>query len=378
MRAEAPVYHDEELGYWHVFRYADVAEVLNDHVTYSSDMRGLVPQPEEFAKVGRGAFLGFDPPEHRRLRGLVGHAFTSRMVADLEPRIARIADTLLDGMEGAERVDLVDAFAYPLPLAVIVELLRIPTVDRASFRRWSDALFFQGRDKEPVIVPTREMLQSIDPVIGEMNAYFLDVIRRRRARPGEDLVSRLACLESDGQRLEDEEILGVCGFLLVAGHITTTMLLSSAVMLLSEHRREAQTLREDPAAIPTAVEEVLRFRGQLPAAPRRTTRKTSLGGVDIPANAIVLGWLTSANLDEDAFPDADVFQIGRTPNRHLALGRGIHYCMGAPLARLELRVALTALLRRWEDFSVLDGVRFEDPRLTVGAKEVPLRVRWSR
>lgn len=377
MRAEAPVYHDQELGYWHVFRYADVAEILNDHATFSSDMRGLVPQPEEFAKVGRGAFLGFDPPAHRRLRGLVGHAFTSRMVADLEPRIAEIADTLLDQMEGAERVDFVDTFAYPLPLAVIVELLQIPTVDRASFRRWSDALFFQGRDKEPVIVPTPEMLQSIDPVIGEMNAYFLDVIRSRRAQPGEDLVSRLAVLESDGQRLADEEILGVCGFLLVAGHITTTMLLSSAVMLLSEHREEARTLREDPSPIPAAVEELLRFRGQLPAAPRRTTRTTNLGGVVVPANAIVLAWLTSANLDEDAFPDADAFRIDRSPNKHLALGRGIHYCMGAPLARLELRVALAALLRRWKDFSVLDGVRFEDPRLTVGAKEVPLRVWWS-
>lgn len=378
MRSEAPVYHDTELGYWHVFRYADVVEILNDHATYSSDMRGLMPQPEEFAKVGQGAFLGFDPPEHRRLRELVGHAFTSRMVAELEPRIAEIADTLLDEMEGAEFVNLVEAFAYPLPLAVIVELLQIPTVDRASFRRWSDALFFQGREKEPVIVPTPEMLQSIDPVIGEMNTYFLDIIRSRRACPGEDLVSRLAVLESNGQRLKDEEILGVCGFLLVAGHITTTMLLSNAVMLLSEYRQEAQTLRKDPVRIPTAVEEVLRFRGQLPAAPRRTTKATSLGGVEIPKNAIVLAWLTSANLDEEAFPGADAFRIDRTPNKHLALGRGIHYCMGAPLARLELRVALATLLRRWDDFSVLDGVRFEDPRFTVGAKEVPLRVRWNQ
>ncbi|MFC3995233.1 cytochrome P450 [Nocardiopsis sediminis] len=377
MRGTAPIHYDRTLGYWHVFRYDAVSAVLNDHGVFSSDMRELTPQPKEFAKVAKGAFLGFDPPQHKRLRSLVSKAFTARMIAELEPRISEIAHNLLDAVQGAEQIELIDRFAYPLPLAVIVDILEIPSVDRSRFRKWSDALFFQGRTDQPVIVATPEMLRSIDPTIGEMNAYFLDIIRRRRERPGTDLVSRLATLISDGERLTDEEILGVCGFLLVAGHITTTMLLSSAVLLLAEHRDQAAELRADPDAVPASIEEVLRYRGQLPAAPRRTTRPTTLCGVKIPADQIVLAWLASANLDETAFPRADGFDIHRSPNRHLALGRGIHYCLGAPLARLELRVAMEALLRRWSDFTVLDGVKLEDPRHTIGAKELPLRVRWA-
>lgn len=262
MREFAPVYHDEKLGYWHVFRYEDAAMILNDHTRFSSDTRDLIEQPEQFGTVAKGAFLGFDPPQHKKLRNLVSKAFTPRVIAELEPRIEEITEQLLDAMGRSERIELIDQLAYPLPLTVIVELLEIPAVDRFRFKKWSNALFFQGRSDEPVIVATPEMLQSIEPAIGEMNAYFLAIIRERRSRPGTDLISKLATVESEGERLADEEILGVCGFLLVAGHITTTMMLSNALLVLADLPEYVAMLRANPSAVPTAVEEVLRYRGQ--------------------------------------------------------------------------------------------------------------------
>ncbi|GLF96873.1 cytochrome P450 [Streptomyces yaizuensis] len=377
MREHAPVHHDSALGYWHVFRHEDAVAVLGDHRLFSSDLRSLIPQPEAFATVARGAFLGFDPPRHQQLRTLVSKAFTPRLVAGLAPRIERIAGELLDALGGSGRTEFIEDFAYPLPLAVIADVLRIPVVDRARFRVWSEALFFQGRGDEPVLVATPAMLATVEPAIAEMNAYFLDIIRERRARPGDDLISVLTGVSEGGARLADEEILGVCGFLLVAGHITTTMLLSSALLLLADRPGETARLRADPALLGTAVEEVMRYRGQLPAAPRRTTAPAVVGGVTIPPDEIVMVWLASANLDERAFARADSFDIARTPGRHLALGRGIHYCLGAALARLELTVALRVLLRRWREFAVDGPVVFEDPRHTIGAKRLPLRVEWA-
>ncbi|MGW4109282.1 cytochrome P450 [Actinosynnema sp. NPDC004786] len=377
MRDHAPVRRDRALGHWHVFRYADAVTVLTDHETWSSDLRSLVRQPEQFSIVARGAFNGFDPPDHRRLRGLVSKAFTPRVVAELEPVVRRITRDLLDAARGEREVELIDALAYPLPLAVIAELMRVPLTDRERFRRWADALFYQGRGDDPVIVPTEEMLLSVEPLIGEMNAYFLDVIAERRRRPGDDLISGLVLAEDGGQRLADEEVLGVCGFLLVAGHITTTMVLGNAVHLLATRPDAAAALRAEPATIPAAVEEVLRLRGQLPATARRATRDAELGGFLIPEGDVVLVWVASANLDERRFPDADRFRPDRSPNQHLALGRGIHFCIGAPLARLEQRVALEELLAAWRDFRLGDNVEFVDPRQAIGLRRLPIRPVWT-
>ncbi|MFD9891721.1 cytochrome P450 [Amycolatopsis sp. NPDC059027] len=377
MREEKPVSHDPELGNWHVFRYADAVRIVGDHETFSSDLRSAVRQPEQFAIVAKGAFNGFDPPEHTKLRSLVRGALTPRMIAGLGPRITAIAEELLDALAGKDQVELVADLAYPLPLIVIAELLDIPLADRHRFRAWADALFFQGRGDEPVVVATEEMLLSIEPLIGEMNAYFLDHIRYRRKHPAGDLISKLASIEVDGFRLTDEEVLGVCGFLLVAGHITTTLVLGNAVQLLATHPGAAAQLRADPALIPDAVEEVLRFRGQLPATPRRTTREVTIGGTRIPAGEVVLVWIASANRDERQFPDADRFDIRRAANRHLGFGRGIHFCVGAALARLEQDLALRAVLRRWPDFAVADGAIAEDARKAIGYRALPLAVSWA-
>ncbi|MDA3643105.1 cytochrome P450 [Saccharopolyspora indica] len=376
MRERAPISYDEGLGHWHVFRYADAAAIMADHTTFSSDLRSLVAQPEQFAVVAKGAFNGFDPPDHRKLRSLVSKAFTPRVVEALEPRVRQITQDLLDAVAGSPGFELISELAYPLPLMVIAELMEIPLDDRERFRRWADALFFQGRGDEPVIVPTEQMLLSIEPEIGEMNEYFLDIIDQRRHRPGTDLVSKLAVVEVDGERLADEEILGVCGFLLVAGHITTTMVLGNAIHLLSTHPGTATALRADPAAIPTAVEEVLRYRGQLPATARRTTREVTVADRTIPAGQVLLVWVASANLDPRQFPEAHRLRIDRDPNRHLALGKGIHYCLGAPLARMEQRIALEELLRRTEDFGIGGQLRFVNPLQAIGLHRLPLHVTW--
>ncbi|MGB3438681.1 MAG: cytochrome P450 [Actinophytocola sp.] len=377
MRATNPVSYDPELGNWHVFRYADATRIIGDHETFSSDLRSSVRQPEQFAIVARGAFNGFDPPEHTKLRGLVRGALTPRLIAGLAPRIAEIADELLDALAGRDRIELVADLAYPLPLIVIAELLDIPLADRHRFRAWADALFFQGRGDEPVIVATEEMLLSVEPLIGEMNAYFLEHIRYRRGHPGHDLISKLVAVEENGFRLSDEEVLGVCGFLLVAGHITTTLVLGNAVHLLATRPEIAARLRADPGLVPDAVEEVLRFRGQLPATPRRTTREVTVGGARIPAGEVVLVWLASANRDERQFAAADRFDLRRTPNRHLGFGRGIHFCIGSSLARLEQHIALRAVLRRWPEFAVADGAVAEDARKAIGFRTLPLTVSWA-
>lgn len=377
MRDSKPVHYDAELGNWHVFRYDDAVRVIGDHETFSSDLRSAVRQPEQFAIVARGAFNGFDPPEHTKLRSLVRTALTPRMIAGLAPRITAIAHELLDSMAGRRRVELVRDLAYPLPLIVIAELMNIPLADRYRFRAWADALFFQGRGDKPVVVPTEEMLRSVEPLIGEMNAYFLNHIRYRRRHPGGDLISKLAAVEVAGTRLADEEVLGVCGFLLVAGHITTTLVLGNAVHLLATRPDLAAALRCQPGLIPAAVEEVLRFRGQLPATPRRTTREVTLGGQAIPAGEVLLVWIASANRDERQFAQADRFDPRREPNRHLGFGRGIHFCVGAPLARLEQHIALRAVLERWDSFSLDGRVRPEDVRKAIGFRTLPLEVSWA-
>jgi len=226
-RRMQPVAFDEKAGIWHVFRHADVSRVLSDPASFSSDLRELVPTQEDFELFQRGNFVNMDPPEHRQLRGLVSKAFTPRLVAGLEPRIAEVTNELLDGLHGAPRWDLVDSLAYPLPVTVIAEMLGVPAADLPTFRRWADALF--EFPDEPITIPDQEFMESRGPLMREMSDYLLGHIRERRAHPREDLISKLTVAEADGRRLTDEEMIGFVGVLLLAGHITTTLLLGNIV-----------------------------------------------------------------------------------------------------------------------------------------------------
>jgi cytochrome P450 len=375
-RAHGQVHFDDKQQCWHVLGHPEAGAVLSDPAVFSSDLTALQPDQDDLALFQRGNFVRMDPPQHRKLRTLVSQAFTPRVVADLEPRIAELTNELLD--QAGERFDLIDALAYPLPVIVIAELLGIPTSDRSLFRRWADALFNQEVDPDRSLRDVSEQaVTAVAPTMREMNAYFLDYIRSRRASPGSDLTSKLVQAEVDGERLTDEEIVGFLGLLLLAGHITTTATLGNSLVSFRDAPDAAAEVRADPALLPAAIEEVLRVRTPFPRLARITTAETEVAGVRIPAGQVVLPWLTAANRDERVFTEPHRFDIHRQPNPHLAFGHGIHFCLGAPLARLEARVALRLLLERYRDVEVArdEQVDYRNPWTMVAVTRLPMEVR---
>jgi cytochrome P450 len=375
-RSRGQVHFDDKQRCWQVLGHPEVNAILSDPASFSSDLSTLQPDQEDFALFRRGNFVRMDPPRHRKLRTLVSQAFTPKIVAGLEPRITELTTQLLD--PAGERFDLIDTLAYPLPVIVIAELLGIPTSDQALFRSWADVLFGQERDPEKAVTEVADkLIAAVVPTIREMNAYFLDYIRTRRANPGDDLTSKLVAVQVDGERLADEEIVGFVGLLLLAGHITTTATLGNAIVTFGEHPAAAAEIRADPALLDAAIEEVLRVRTPFPRMVRLTTVDTQIGGMRIPAGQVVIPWLAAANRDARVFADPDRFDIHRIPNPHLSFGHGIHFCLGAPLARLEARVALRLLLRRYRDIDVPgdEPIEHRDPWTMVAVTKLPLAVR---
>ncbi|MET1073577.1 MAG: cytochrome P450 [Umezawaea sp.] len=378
LRESDPVHHDDEQGMWRVFDHGSVARVLSDPTTFSSDFSGLTPVQEDFETFRMGNFVGMDPPNHRKLRTLVTQAFTPRTVARLEPRIRAITNELLDQVSGANRFDLVDALAYPLPIIVIAELLGVPVEDRELFTKWARVLFGGDELGESAgLDDIQRALDAISPTIREMNEYILAHIRHHRAHPGEGLTSKLVTAELNGERLEDQEIVGFVALLLVAGHITTTALLGNAVVAFDRNPLILPELRASPTALPTALEEVLRYLPPFPELGRRTTAEVELGGRRIPADSIVMANLASANRDRAQFDRPDVFDPHRTTNPHLTFGHGIHFCFGAPLARMEGRVAFEVLFDRYRELTVAtdEPVEFQNPAVIVSVKRLPVDVR---
>lgn len=349
MRDDCPVWREGD-GAYHVFRHADVERVLTDHATFSNDISRVNP---ELAELSRGNLNSVDPPEHTKLRRLIGKAFTPRTVSALEPRIAELARELLnEAPDGA--FDLVDALTFPLPVIVISELLGVPPADRHLFRTWIDRLLnAQGRTaREGITSDSPEYAALQEQVTRDMADYLAQHCRDRRLRPRDDLISKLALAEVDGERLTEDEVVKFADIVFMAGSVTTTLLLGSSVLCLDEHPAAMAALRADPAAIPGAIEEVLRYRSPFSTASRITATEVELSGTVIPANHTVTPWLMSANHDERRFADPSRFDIFRDPNPHLAFSHGIHFCVGAPLARLESRIALEALLDRYGSLRV--------------------------
>ena len=365
MRDEHPVWRDR-YGIWHVFRHADVEAILRDPATFSSDTSRLVPAA---APMRRGMLTQIDPPEHRALRRLVSATFTPRMVAGLEPRIRALTDELLDG--AGERFDLVDALAFPLPVIVIAELLGLPPQDRPLFRAWADRLFSHqvGDPTDP------EVMTKFTAAISEITAYFTAACAARRGAGGADLISAFVNTEVEGRTLDDEEAANFSMLLLLAGHVTTTVLLGNAVRTFDENAGVWDELRAYPALIRGAVEEVLRYRSPFVQVGRSTVRPVEVGGVEIPADVIVLPWLLAANRDPRAHRDPDRFDIrrGLGGGAQLAFGHGVHFCLGAPLARLEGRVALEELTRRYRRLDVDHAIAVRHfPQGILGTRELPV------
>jgi len=328
MREGHPVALDAGFGSpsWHVFRYDDVVRVLTDHAHFSSRVPAFEYGPVSDTKLAK------DPPDHRKLRSLVNLAFTPRAVARLSDRVAELCERLLDRVRDTGEMDLISAVAAPLPAQVICEMLGVPESD------WDAVLGWWRLDGPRGATP--------------MRAYFSDLLETRRRSPRDDLFSALSAAEVDGQRLSERELLNFCNLLFLAGHLTTRNLIANFFLTLSDHPDDQTRLTRQPELIPTAVEEVLRVLPPVWFLMRRTTEDVEVGGVRIPAGQTVICWPASANRDATQFPDPDRFDATREPNRHLGFGHGIHFCVGAPLSRLEAAVALPMLLEQLEDVRV--------------------------
>ncbi|MGH7883085.1 MAG: cytochrome P450 [Candidatus Dormibacteraceae bacterium] len=344
-RTTEPIAYDDKSKSWNVFRYQDVTTVLSDHQTFSSDLGEVMPEANEFIE---GNILRLDPPRHHRLRSLVSKAFTPTAIAQMEGRIARLTEELLDETHGRTELDLVSDLSYPLPVIVIADMIGVPSSDRPKFREWADALLTRD-SKDPFDKAVRAKAKT---QINHFYDYLGEHVAARRSLPREDLLTNLVIAEIDGERLSDKEIVGFATVLLLAGHITTTALLGNAIRCLDEHPQAQASLRAEPMAIPLAVEEILRYRSPFTLLARATTSEVELGDQVVPSKQMVLTWIISANHDERQFENPDHFVIDRKPNAHVAFGKGIHFCIGAPLARLESRIAIDILLRRYSQIRV--------------------------
>ncbi len=370
LRERSPVLHVPGPELWIVLRHASVKRVLSDHDAFSSNVSAL--HGHEFAWL-----LFMDPPRHTKLRAIISRAFTSRAIASLEPRIREISRTLLDAAVERGRLDLIADYATPLPMMVIAEMLGLPAGDWQQLARWSETIVALGNTISGT--GAAEAAAAFRVADAAMSDYFGRVVRERRARPGDDLVTKLAGAEVDGERLDDGELVRFCQLLLAAGTETTTNLIDNAMITLLEHPDALARLRADPSQIPTALEEVLRYRTPVQAMFRATNREITLDGVILPARAFVIAAIGCANRDPAAFGDAERFEPARDPNPHIAFGHGVHFCLGAPLSRLEGRIALADLLARFASLEVVDPVWPPRPSFHVlGPASLPLRFTVSR
>lgn len=345
LRDEAPVYRAEESNTWVLSRHRDITAALLDHDSYCS-VNGVIPTPPGVTfdqLLVPPMMIAMDPPRHDKLRALVSKAFTPRRIAALNDGIEDLVSELcqqLDRSGGA--ADFAADFASIIPAVVIADLLGIPRSDRKQFRQWATTLV----EVNPILYP--EGLATA----AEVYAYFADFLAERRRKPREDLISALVQAEIDDTKLTDDELLGFCFMLLLAGYETTANLLSNAAVVLADHPDSRHRICADPTLLGPAIEELLRYDSSVQALARTLSREVRLHGVTMSQGDSVLLLFGSANRDERVFADPDVFDIDRKPEHQVAFGRGVHFCLGAGLARMEARIALRAFLARVPDWEV--------------------------
>jgi len=381
LRSTSPLLRHEPSDVWLIFDYEGVKRALADYETFGSNVSEAAGHPHP------DWLIFSDPPRQTKLRGLISRAFTPAVIASLEPRLRELSCELLDRVIDRDEMDVAGEFAVPLPMTVIAEMIGIPAADWPRFRRWSDAILklsyttpltaggTSSVETEEAIAASREFFEAA----AEISVYVKELIAERRAgaerKVPNDLLTGLAWAELDGERLTEEEIIGFFQLLLVAGQETTANLINNAVLCFMEHPKELERLRRQPELLPSAIEEVLRYRSPVQWMFRGTRREARMHGQVIPAGKLVLPMIGSANRDPTQFPDPDQFDIAREPNAHIAFGHGVHFCLGASLARLEAKIALTEFLRRIKNFRPASTEPWE-PRKALhvhGPSKLPIR-----
>jgi cytochrome P450 len=355
LRQEDPV-HLSPLGIWALSRYDDAAMLLRDPRFGRRGFQQILES--RFGRQGLGQSMLFqDPPDHTRLRTLVSKAFTPRVIEGMRGHIQHVVDGLLDTVEAAGRMDVVADLAYPLPVIVICEMVGVPAEDRDKFRDWSYAI---ARSLDAIAVPNEELARRANEAQDALTQYFARLIEERRRAPRADLLSALIAAEEAGDRLSTPELFATGILLFIAGHETTVNLIGNGTLALLKNPDQLQRLRAEPGLIAGAVEELLRYDSPVQRTGRLLYEDVTIDGKTIPKGSIAVALIGAANRDPAHFPDPDRLDITRSDNRHLAFGWGIHFCLGAPLARLEGQIAFGTLLRRF-------------PRLALGAEEVEYR-----
>ena len=353
LREEDPVHWSDSIGGWVLTRYDDVVVTFKEVNHFSNEGR-LQKAVEYLPGELRSEFKVFedhyrlkslinsDPPDHTRLRGLVTKAFTPRVVEAMRPRIQEIVNELLDAVQYQGQMDAVRDLAVPLPVTVISEILGVPKSDVQLFKRWADDIIgFQGRNKPPV-----EILRRAQDAIMAIRAYLGDLIEVKRCQPGNDLLSELVAVESDGNRLSRTELVNSTITLLVAGHETTTSLIGNGIYTILRHADQWQSLKDDPSLLTSAIEEMLRYESPVSRQPRLMKDDVEMNGKQLRRGQVVFQMLNAANRDPAYFADPDCFDIRRQRNRHIAFGVGAHFCVGAALARTEGQIVFSTLMAR--------------------------------
>ncbi len=372
-----------DLGFWIVSRHADCLAILRDRRASSDSLNVPVermPQgfrtpiveddPMAAAMLEMRPFLFRDPPDHSRLRGLVSKAVTPRVVESLRTRTQEVVDELLGAALEADRVDLLEEFAYPLPVRIICDLLGVPLEDQDRFKVWSGAL---ARGLDPDFLLSEEVIVARTESVLQFSQYFFGLLAERRADPGDDLLSRLVQTEDEGSVLSEGELLSTCILLLVAGHETTVNLIAGGTLALLHHPDQFERFRTEPEHTRSGVEEMLRYVSPVQLTGRVLTEDCEFGGVELRAGDFAMLLLASANRDPDQFDDPGRFDIARNPNNHLGFGFGIHHCLGAPLARMEAQVALTSLVKRAPKLALtVEDVTYKSNVVLRGVEALPV------
>jgi len=372
LREEDPV-HLSPLGFWVCTRYDDAVMILRDPRFGREGMAKLMEARLGLTQdTSRARDMLFqDPPDHTRLRALVSRAFTPRVVEVMRPHIQEIVDGLLDRVDGARAMDVIEDLAYPLPVTVICEMLGVPAADQDIFKTWSTDI---ARSLDAAVLPADSdaIPRGRDARLG-LADYFRSLITTRRKDPKPDLLSALIAAEEEGNKLSEGELVSTCMLLLIAGHETTVNLIGNGLLALLQHPDQLRALRDDPELIQTGVEELLRFDGPVQRTGRMTTAEVEIGDKRIPRDSVVVSVIGAANRDPKQFADPDRLDVSRKDNRHIAFGFGIHFCLGAPLARLEGQIALGTLLRRMPKLALVSDVpEWRESSTLRGLKSLPV------